>query len=145
MLDHFGHSRAMLDHFGPFGDWGHIWDTLGHLGSFLVIFWAISWHIWTKLRKVQFFCGPNGVVGLALRMYALRKRHLWLCCQESPMKIFQNIPTCLQILDKTMEGDGEDINSLNNGSNHQHHTILVQVYRWNRIKIKNQFRRLCSL
>ena len=69
------------------------------------------------------------------------KRHLWLCSQESPMKIFQNIPTCLQILDKTMEGDGEDINSLNNGSNHQHHTILVQVYRWNRVK--NQFRRLC--
>ena len=71
------------------------------------------------------------------------KRHLWLCSRESPMKIFQNIPTCLQILDKRMEGDGEDINSLNNGSNHQHHTILVQVYRWNRVK--NQFWRLCSL
>ena len=71
------------------------------------------------------------------------KRHLWLCSRESPMKIFQNIPTCLQILDKTMEGDGEDINSLSNGSNHQQHTILVQVYRWNRVK--NQFRRLCSL
>ena len=44
-----GHSRAMLDHLGPFGViFGPLWVILGH-------FWAILWHFRTNLRKVQFF------------------------------------------------------------------------------------------
>ena len=56
---------------------------MGNFGSFILgPFWVIFVPLWVifgpfrgifgkKLRKVQFFCGPVGVAGLAFRMYVM--------------------------------------------------------------------------
>ena len=60
-----GHSRAMLDHFGPFGViFRPLWVIFG---QFCGIFGQIC-------GKLNFFCGPVGVAGFAFRMYALTKK-----------------------------------------------------------------------
>ena len=59
-----GHSRAMLDHFGPFGViFGPLWGILGH-------FWPFLGHFVAYLDKFaessNFFAAPLGSWGSLL-------------------------------------------------------------------------------
>ena len=64
-MQHFlGHSRAMLDHFGPFGViFGPLWGILGH-------FWPFLGHFVAYLDKFaessNFFAAPLGSWGSLL-------------------------------------------------------------------------------
>ena len=67
--------------FGPFGGncgpfwviFGPLWIILGHLGSYLGHLGPFCAFSAKKLRKIQFFSGPVGAMGLAFRMYATKQ------------------------------------------------------------------------